>query len=120
MNDLISRRAAIDALAKNCKEVSRDLYEIEGSPEYCRMVESIAECLKDIPPAQRWIPVTERLPEDDGNYLIWFRYKSVLGGFQEDMAMEYYADSTGWDCDNVNVIAWHPLPEPYTEDSNGE
>lgn len=66
-----------------------------------------------------WIPCSERLPEEDGNYLIWFRYKSVLGGFQEDMAMEYYADSTGWDCDNVEVIAWQPLPEPYTEDSNG-
>ena len=60
-----------------------------------------------------WIPCSERLPEEDGNYLIWFRYENALGDLSESMAMEYYADSTGWDCDNVEVIAWHPLPDPY-------
>ena len=60
-----------------------------------------------------WIPCSERLPEEDGNYLIWFRYENAIGILSESMAMEYYADSTGWDCDNVEVIAWHPLPKPY-------
>lgn len=53
----------------------------------------------------RWIPITERKPEEDGEYL--FSIRSSLG----DYVME------GWVRDGeyrlYDVVAWMPLPKPY-------
>lgn len=73
----------------------------------------------------RWIPATERLPEDDGVYLVTFSdgtrrtvgygtcRMTVFGrpighGWYDLYAGSYYADGC--------IIAWMPLPEPYKED----
>lgn len=66
-----------------------------------------------------WIPCSERLPEEDGQYLITVKYKHVDG--YDDIYAEHgeWADGR-WDmfcfghCGEVeNIIAWMPLPEPY-------
>ena len=77
----------------------------------------------------RWIPVSERLPEPySGEYLVtindgsiytdvlWFdspgdgRYESVF----------YKSDDDGYAIICTDVIAWMPLPEPYTEEGQDE
>lgn len=67
----------------------------------------------------RWIPCCERLPEENGQYLITVRYKHVDG--YEDVYAEHgdWCDGN-WDmfcfghCGEVESIpAWMPLPEPY-------
>lgn len=55
----------------------------------------------------RWIPVSERLPED-GKYLI-----CTYDGY---IATIMYDRSMGWLL-NYNIIAWMPLPEPYKGES---
>lgn len=81
-----------------------------------------------------WIPVEERLPEDDVNVLITYadidddQYVGIditnygyayLGGNKLDFKewrspFEYFGS-------NYKVIAWRPLPEPYRpERSNKE
>ena len=73
-----------------------------------------------------WIPVTERLPEEDGRYLVTFKNgikvcmvgygsckRTVLGypighGWYSLEEAQYYAEDS--------IIAWMPLPEPYKED----
>lgn len=70
-----------------------------------------------------WIPVSERLPEEDGRYLVTFKYgikvcmvgygsckRTVLGypighGWYSLEEAQYYAEDS--------IIAWMPLPEPY-------
>lgn len=65
----------------------------------------------DIP---RWIPVTERLPEEVGLYPV----TCFDGGRQIDLG-QWCIDECGegfWECDwcdSYSVIAWMPLPEPY-------
>lgn len=83
-----------------------------------------------------WIPCSERLPEDSGDYLV-----CPSDGVIEDysdcrdvMIIPYDADceAFGWwterydpislgfvDCDfdEFEVLAWMPLPKPYREDS---
>lgn len=54
----------------------------------------------------RWISVSERLPED-GTYLICTDYGYI--------ATIMYDRSMGWLLDS-NIIAWMPLPEPYSKD----
>lgn len=73
-----------------------------------------------------WIPVTERLPEEDGRYLVTFKYgikvcmvgygsckRTVLGypighGWYSLEEAQYYAEDS--------IIAWMYLPEPYKEE----
>lgn len=73
-----------------------------------------------------WIPVSERLPKEDGRYLVTFKYgikicmvgygsckRTVLGcpighGWYSLEEAQYYAEDS--------IIAWMQLPEPYKED----
>ncbi|MBR3580751.1 MAG: DUF551 domain-containing protein [Lachnospiraceae bacterium] len=71
----------------------------------------------------RWIPCSERLPEEDGQYLITVKYVHVDG--YDDIYAEHGEWGDGnWDmfcfghCGQVEtILAWMPLPEPYTAES---
>lgn len=79
--------------------------------EYSKMAKELAELRQQ----NRWIPVSERLPDyneevliTDGKYVtIDERY--FLENTEDGEA--YTWDINGWD----DVIAWMPLPEPYKE-----
>ena len=73
----------------------------------------------------RWIPVTERLPEDYSDLLVWFeyfRYGSYNRLYQTYGIGNYYDKYDAWTVNHesgwnkLRVIAWKPLPEPYQED----
>lgn len=57
----------------------------------------------------RWIPVSERLPED-GTYLCTL--DGELCGIDEPFTGMYGIENGKWDEEGC-VIAWRPLPEPY-------
>ena len=95
MNDLISRQAAID--------VAKQYWY---KPD-------IAKALEELPsaqPEQRWIPVSERMPEPRID--VWCN--SDMGqmvGYYDEYAETWY----GRDYLELIVTAWMPLPEPYAE-----
>lgn len=60
----------------------------------------------------RWIPVTERLPEEAGTYLVTLEYKEHGTG----ITTLWFHGSLGWDMRVADVVtAWMPLPKPYRE-----
>lgn len=65
----------------------------------------------------RWIPCTERLPKEDGCYLVTIKWKGRYSGdvYTETTMAEYKEKTKEWDY--VDVIAWMPLPEPYKAES---
>ena len=80
----------------------------------------------------RWIPVSERLPDDrkkclvthKGGYVDIMRYASDLYGIDEydfcdkkGKAGWYDYDSEWGYCSRDDVIAWLSLPEPYKAES---
>ena len=111
--DLISRQAAIyvlhgyfDGMLETDTICPKDLY-------------NLFEVLPSAQSEQQWIPCSERLPEESGQYLITVRYKHVDG--YEDVYAEHGEWGNGkWDmfcfghCGEVeSILAWMPLPEPY-------
>ena len=107
--DTISRQSAIDNL-------KRHLNGTDVPDSYPGIFNAIEEWLSDweVPsaePEQRWIPCSERMPEESGWYIVTvedetdthLRWFSTLHGFE-------------WE-EKDNTIAWMPLPEPYKEES---
>lgn len=122
MNDLISRQAAIEVLKKLLYETALvNSYDATISDVYAEMAENRIETWVNlIPSAQRWIPVTERLPEE---------YKTVIASVDTGIypearfvdgrwwwALEAFADY--WEEIKKDVTAWMPLPKPYRKGAN--
>lgn len=126
-DDLISRQAAIG------HAISGLTREIDGE-RWIRVAE-VRESLKTMPSAQRWIPVSERLPKDETKVLVTVFFhgvKDYSGGWNAHIKPSFYVDiaehyDDEWHSDSDEykiarnrheVIAWMPLPEPYKEDKD--
>lgn len=122
MDDTISRRAALNTVEKMYKICEGNLSDYH---------DLLVACFTDLTPAQRWIPCSERLPKEDGNYLVTFEegyaedygFDSIgtapfevecegFGIWQEEFD-RYTLGSLGSDWVEIKVIAWMPLPEPW-------
>ena len=122
--DTIDRQAAI-------KEILR-VYEYEyptatgAFDEFVtKIIPSIINNLPSVQPEQKWIPVSERLPEEDGDYYVTLENGVVeILGYSTTQRTTYpkgfYYISNGFSWrQTINpVIAWMPLPEPYLPEMN--
>lgn len=93
----------------------------EQTHEAVAMAVKALSALPSAQPKQQWIPCRERKPEENGQYIVTVKYEHVDG--YEDIYSEHGEWVDGhWDngyghCGRVEkVLAWQPLPEPYTED----
>lgn len=75
--------------------------------------EAYKMAIKALEQQPRWIPVYEKLPEQEGWYLISLGDKTY-GGADVDMYCK------GWVKYGTHVLAWMPLPEPYGESEDKE
>lgn len=64
-----------------------------------------------------WIPCSERLPEENGCYLVSFRewnFFKATWGILRIMILPYSMDLNMWNTELlIDVQAWMPLPAPY-------
>ena len=114
LNDTISRQDAIDALADmHCKSDEDGYVWIIRSDAWAR--------IDALPSAQRWIPCSERLPEDYTDVLVWFEYYRYgdynrlyqmhgIGTYISGYDAWMINHETGWR--KLRVFAWMPLPAP--------
>lgn len=66
---------------------------------------------------EKWVPVTERLPEDGDVVLCWYEYFRFgeYNRMYQTYGIGYYIDGM-WGGDvsngqNIKVLAWRPLPD---------
>lgn len=69
-----------------------------------------------------WIPVSERLPEERGRYIVTekeFRIddREHKGKYSTKVEQVEYCNGRWQRANFFEVIAWQPLPEPYKEAS---
>ena len=82
-----------------------------GSHELYVVFERLTREVKALPPAtptQKWIPVSERFPEEKDGYLV------TVHGYVTTALWVGHAEY--WD----KVTAWMPLPKPYKTDNKTE
>ena len=81
----------------------------------------ICGIIKKQPKLNEWIPCSERLPEKYMHCLVTRRNDYKDGSFDSDVREDCYIELEGvWDWHSKfeglidNIIAWMPMPEPYT------
>jgi len=102
---------------RNVQEALRkELGEVIAEKE---SLEALIQTITNLPPAaptQEWIPVSERLPEEEGKYLtsvVWVNNDCTC---TVDVALALF-DGVSF---KAQVLAWMPLPAPYKSESEGE
>ena len=105
-----------DKLVNQCKEYS-ELLKFDGSTDReWATVKRIIHMLNDAPtiePEQHWIPVTERLPEENIPVLLGVRFKDDFKYFVSARLDYNYWSGIGREI--IGELRWMPLPESYKE-----
>lgn len=114
-NDTISREAAIAA-------ADRADYPELAVEDVKAVTDEVVKELKKLPSVEqqrRWIPVAERLPEKEGQYLV-----SCDSCFAIEIATYINDKGDSWFCCDwnhpENVVAWMPLPRVYKKGKENE
>ena len=138
MSDYISRQAVKELAHNQVREKYCGVALKEHRDFYIKLADSIIDLLPSSQPEPRWIPCSERLPEDIRPVIVTWKntdpksyYQYIVGkhftgtacykngkwywysSTTEDMLAEYGRyDSEEFD-EAIECIAWMPLPEPY-------
>jgi hypothetical protein len=109
-----------DAREDFMHDVYNELDFLPTNDEANRIIDSFDMVTKGIKQEPRWIPVSERLPEENRMFLVTLVDK-------EDgcvcLEVVWYSHVSGeWEevPTGEKVIAWMPLPQPYKAESEGE
>lgn len=81
-----------------------NIFDTENDATRYHVLSWAIQAMKDGP---GWIPVTERLPDEDGAY--------ITTDTDGDVYQNYYyvKGMNNWHWMNGDAVAWMPLPEPY-------
>ena len=96
---------------------------LDRLPQY--RPDNVYEDAKDANVPGKWIPITERLPEDESYVLVSFENATMvdIARYEEDdEGGSFYPgdEDEAYSKYGIYVNAWMPLPEPYREVTDEE
>lgn len=113
MSNLITRRDAAEEVYKALRTPTPDYKKDPFHDSYSLAIAMV----RQIPSAQQWTPVTERLPKERGRYICYI--VNDVENAKYIITCKWYPDIKAWFPDyeyaGDDVKAWMPLPEPYEE-----
>ena len=89
------------------------LEETEESKAIHKVMDEVERYVDHEKSADYWIPCSERLPSEDGCYLV-----STTGTNNDIIDIAYYTEEIWHKASRIK--AWMPLPKPYREESEVE
>lgn len=113
MKDLITRWDATEVVYKALRTPTPDYKKDPFHDSYSLAISMV----RQIPSAQQWLSVSERLPEKKDEVLVTTSWGDVC------MA---WCDNGKWRAEYINeydddeIVAWMPLPEPYASQKEDE
>ena len=119
--DSVSRRAIIGKCEDTAKATSESGEINSGFIMGLDFIADYAKHLPSVDSESKWIPVSERLPEDRREVLVTAYWHETY----QVMMASYYGDGLWWcvpfnNCgehmQRLQPKAWMPLPEPYRAD----
>ena len=130
MTDLIKRSDAINAIHNYWKkrletlptkeseygEVYADIQSVDMFLEHNKILCGFINAIPSADRPQGWIPCSERLPSEQGQYLVTFPLCNgepwvYILSFNKG---KFYETDDEWgDVEYDDVTAWMPLPEPW-------
>lgn len=81
--------------------------------------DKVIETLSEVEPAPQWIPVSEALPEEKGEYLVTYhpRHWDIVEN-EIKVGLDTFRGKTSWAKKKYQlVIAWCKKPSPYQPES---
>ena len=114
--DLIDRAELLNRLYAECDYLTAR--KMDGAEH---IIKHHAIPLAEEMPSVGWIPVTERLPEEEGEYIATtiFSDEPNISILRYESGRHFYVHDRVFGDIRVKddeVLAWMPLPEPYRED----
>jgi hypothetical protein len=112
----------IERLQKENKELKEfvDATRPTGICEICTSnvisrYEPLQARVQELEQERRWIPVSERLPEEEGEYWVCYFYDNkTIQGYCDYKLKDGFENALAWD--NTEIVThWQPLPQPPQE-----
>lgn len=99
-----------ELLKKYIEADNQILEERDAFVTYVELIDELQEAIEQDEKENGWIPVSERLPEDDTTVLVSCKTRSGT-----TFVRAGYCIYGSWHLNCEGVTAWRPLPEPYKE-----
>lgn len=109
--DCVSRQSMLDAITEIDDNTNMDIYTNE-----------VREIIKDLPPVtptQKWVPVSERLPEKNVEVLATTEWGAVTIA-EMYSANDWFIHEGTTNAETDEIVAWMPLPAPYKAEMESE
>lgn len=115
MGRLIDADVLLKQLKSDNKKANKLYWDYESrlvsSTKYRFAIEVLNNAPTIEPVKEKWIPTSERLPEETGKCYLISTYDGLIG-------MTYFLKDHTWHLlDEDEVTAWMPMPDVYEEDN---